>query len=224
MLWKGGFMVHKIIMSVVITLICVYAQEQILQDVVYLKNGSVLKGQIIEQIPGEIIKLQTKDGNLFVFQVDEVEKIKREKVEVKEEYKIIKKPEQAFFLSLFPGGGQHYNGHHLKGLLCEVVSAGSWIVFFTIVRTRKTYSYWVDSTLYYGSYMENTPWRWIGLGGAIAASVYSLVDAPISAHRINKESHQKYGHLIEIQRDTYAIGIDILPIKNGIDARFTYHF
>jgi len=37
-------------------------------DVVYLKNGSVITGSIIEQIPNETIKIQTRDGSVFVYQ------------------------------------------------------------------------------------------------------------------------------------------------------------
>ncbi len=47
-------------------------------DVVYLKNGSIIKGIIMEQIPNESIKIQTKDGSLFVFKMEEVEKITKE--------------------------------------------------------------------------------------------------------------------------------------------------
>jgi len=38
-----------------------HAQEQY-KDVVYLKNGSVVKGQIIENIFNDKIKIQTSDG------------------------------------------------------------------------------------------------------------------------------------------------------------------
>jgi hypothetical protein len=44
-------------------------------DVVYLKNGSVIKGIIVEQVLGKSIKIQTRDGSLFVFKYEEVEKI-----------------------------------------------------------------------------------------------------------------------------------------------------
>jgi hypothetical protein len=47
-------------------------------DVVYLKNGSIIKGIIVEQYPNVQIKIQTKDGNLFVFKMDEIEKITKE--------------------------------------------------------------------------------------------------------------------------------------------------
>jgi len=42
------------------------------QDVVHLKNGSIIRGVIIEQIPNESIKIETADGNIFVFQIDDV--------------------------------------------------------------------------------------------------------------------------------------------------------
>ncbi|CEN39008.1 hypothetical protein CCYN2B_60001 [Capnocytophaga cynodegmi] len=49
-------------------------------DVVYLKNGGVIKGEIIEQVPNISIKIQTKDGNVFVYEMDEISKISKEKV------------------------------------------------------------------------------------------------------------------------------------------------
>lgn len=51
---------------------------QSLQDVVYLKNGSVIRGIIIEQIPNQSLKIQTKDKSLFVYSFDEIESIKKE--------------------------------------------------------------------------------------------------------------------------------------------------
>jgi hypothetical protein len=49
------------------------------EDVVYLKNGSIIKGVIIEQIPNKSLKIETRDGNVFVYKIDEVEKITKEK-------------------------------------------------------------------------------------------------------------------------------------------------
>ena len=48
------------------------------QDVVYLKNGSVIKGSVIEMIPNQSIKIQTADGSLFVYQMNEVDRIERD--------------------------------------------------------------------------------------------------------------------------------------------------
>lgn len=49
-------------------------------EVVYLKNGSVIRGTIIEQIPNKSIKIQTADGSIFVYPMDEVTKITKEHV------------------------------------------------------------------------------------------------------------------------------------------------
>jgi len=48
------------------------------QDVVYLKNGSVIRGLIVEQVPNISIKIVTADKNLFVYKMDEIEKITKE--------------------------------------------------------------------------------------------------------------------------------------------------
>jgi len=48
------------------------------EDVVYLKNGSIIRGIIIEQVPNKSIKIQTADRNVFVFKIDEVERMTRE--------------------------------------------------------------------------------------------------------------------------------------------------
>lgn len=49
-----------------------------LQDVVYLKNGSVIRGVIIEQILNKSIKIETADRSVFVYQMDEIEKMTKE--------------------------------------------------------------------------------------------------------------------------------------------------
>jgi hypothetical protein len=54
-----------------------------MEDVVYLKNGSIIRGIIIEQVPNVSLKLKTSDGNLFVFRIEEVEKITKEQTAAK---------------------------------------------------------------------------------------------------------------------------------------------
>ena len=45
------------------------------EDVVYLKNGSIIHGMIIEQVFEQSVKIKTRDNNIFVFQWNEIEKI-----------------------------------------------------------------------------------------------------------------------------------------------------
>lgn len=48
------------------------------EDVVYLKNGSVIRGKIIEQIPGVYVKITTDERNVWVFKMEEIDRITRE--------------------------------------------------------------------------------------------------------------------------------------------------
>lgn len=47
-------------------------------DVVYLKNGSVIRGIIIEQVPNVSIKIETAGGSVFVYKMEEVERMTKE--------------------------------------------------------------------------------------------------------------------------------------------------
>ncbi len=49
-----------------------------LKGVVYLKNGSIIRGNIIELKPNESFKIQTSDGSIFVISFDEIEKFTQE--------------------------------------------------------------------------------------------------------------------------------------------------
>lgn len=68
----------KIFILLVMFLCTTMAFSQNYKDVVYLKNGSVIKGLIIEQVPNVSIKIQTNDGCLFVYKISEIEKITKE--------------------------------------------------------------------------------------------------------------------------------------------------
>ena len=54
-----------------------FAQEG-MEDVVYLKNGNVYRGIIIEQVPGESIKIKTIGGNVFSVMIADLQKITKE--------------------------------------------------------------------------------------------------------------------------------------------------
>ncbi len=54
------------------------APAQTLQEVVYLKNGSIVRGTVIEQVPNESLKVQMADGSIFVYPMSEVAKIAKE--------------------------------------------------------------------------------------------------------------------------------------------------
>lgn len=55
------------------------AQAETLQEVVYLKNGTTMRGTILEQIPEESLKIKATDGVVYVYQMSDVAKITKEK-------------------------------------------------------------------------------------------------------------------------------------------------
>jgi len=55
-----------------------------MEDVVYLKNGNVLRGTIMEQIPNKSIVLKINDKNTMTIKFDEIEKITKEAVAEKQ--------------------------------------------------------------------------------------------------------------------------------------------
>ena len=61
---------------------CLASYTQTMRDVVYLKNGSIIKGAVVEFNFEESIKIQTADGSLFVYPASEVSKLTKEVQEV----------------------------------------------------------------------------------------------------------------------------------------------
>lgn len=57
--------------------LAVFAQTQT-RDVLYLKNGSVIKGSITEMNPNTGIKIKTADGSIFVYKMNEILKTEKE--------------------------------------------------------------------------------------------------------------------------------------------------
>jgi hypothetical protein len=104
-------MIHLFVVLVSLSLLFGFAFSQsVSKDVVYLKNGSVIKGEIIEQIPNKSIKIQTSDGNVFVYDLSDIEKIAKEKVSAGDVQKTVEQDvpkgfhtHDGFYLSLTGG-------------------------------------------------------------------------------------------------------------------------
>ena len=173
------------------------------QDVVYLKNGSVVKGIIIEQTLNVNLKLKTSDGSLFVFEMKDVEKITKEAVGVnrndktqsniddsypiKTTAKNFRDPTVSTVLSfLIPGVGQFYNGQTGKGVGYLLWNIGSYGLMYASILSM----YKMD---YNGNYYikENSSnWAMVGLisgFSGIACWIVSMIDANNSSKAINRQ-------------------------------------
>jgi len=70
-------------LSILVTLIILFTATVFAQsstgDVLYLKNGSIIRGQITELSP-ENVKIKTSDGSVFIYPMTEIEKIVKEPI------------------------------------------------------------------------------------------------------------------------------------------------
>lgn len=172
-------MMKKVIISMLIAVCtcgCLMAQST--RDVVYLKNGGVVKGMIIEQIPNQSLKIETGDGSVFVYLMSEIEKIAKEQVTTTNNNRSgnysnstvgYRNPTTAWAYSfLIPGGGQFYNGETGKGVAMLGIYAGSVGCFILG--------------------LDVYPLSYVGLVGMLATAIWTQVDAPTSANRINRQN------------------------------------
>ena len=183
-----------------ITIVCVlvfalvsYASAQQYQDVVYLKNGSIIRGIIIEQIPGDSLKIQTTGGSIFVFKMSEVLKIAKESTKessmMQTALKNEKSPGLALLCSfLIVGAGQAYNEEYDKAIVHFIVA---------IVSLGVVINGWEDNyTDLYGIRRDpddDDAAAGFGLLIGFGNWIYSMVDAHQSAERINAKRRNNPG-------------------------------
>lgn len=69
----------QVLLVAVVTMLplVIFAQAG-MEDVIYLKDGSIYRGIIIEQVPNVSMKIQTLGGNVFAVQIADVTKIAKE--------------------------------------------------------------------------------------------------------------------------------------------------
>lgn len=73
---KAGTQLFLVVLFLSVFTGIVYSQQ--MEDVIYLRNGTIIHGIIIEQVPNVSIKIKTKDGNVFAFKMEEVDKMTKE--------------------------------------------------------------------------------------------------------------------------------------------------
>ena len=190
-----------------------FAQTK-LQDVVYLKNGSIVRGDIIEMVPDETVKVQTFDGSVFVFSYADVEKFAKEEgvIYVPQTALDKKSPWAAGILSyLIPGAGQFYNGENRKGWIDLGTQAGAFVGIMAgaamVAEGEPYYDYHYTDIIgpdgeitgteanrelvYEGNKALQTIGSVVIIAGAVTFYVnwiHSIVDAAKSAKRINAEN------------------------------------
>ena len=198
-----------------------FAQSS-LQDVVYLKNGSIIRGDIIEMVPDGAVKIMTSEGSVLLYDCAEVEKFAKEQARIRK-----KSPWVAGALSLFtPGLGQFYNGEFRKGTVDFLTNVGGWATASAGSYLIESYTYrewnYVEGEGYYSldgevfiegnkMFLHNSKFLQatgvaLFVAGAITIYVnyiHSVYDAAKSSNRINAEN----GYVMYQLSDHCAFGM-----------------
>ena len=201
LLWRG--LLVLVSASVVSALHARPAATQQMEDVGYLKDGGIVRGTIIEQRPGESLRIQARDGNVFRYAMDQIERIAKEPIPAAALGPKQKSPALAWFLSfLIAGGGQAYNGQWGKG----AAFFGSSVLGFALLSSGAADCIDDDTC------GTATAGAVIWLGSWIA----SQIDAPVSASAINRRIRGGVG--LQIQPRLFVVAPasrprDVLPVE-----------
>jgi hypothetical protein len=151
------------------------------EDVVHHKDGSITRGKIVEEIPGQSLTIEDRVGNTRVIPIEEVARIERGVKDEATESGGKKSAALSCVLSLlvFPGTGQFYNGDLVKGGIMAGVGVLGLVLMFS-----DSDSY---DDPYYGYYDEPSDWQTIGSVIYLGNWVWSSIDAPLSSNSINRK-------------------------------------
>lgn len=72
----------KLLLLAVMLIVSMSVFSRTCPETVYLKNGSIIKGVIVEYQPEKSVKILTSDNSVFVCNVDDIEKVTREPIDV----------------------------------------------------------------------------------------------------------------------------------------------
>lgn len=164
---------------VLLSTLCIDLNAQNTTDLLYLKNGSIIKGEIVEVIPDESIKIETAAGT-FVYKIDEVLKTEKTAVEKNRQKKNFNKPKGYFghaslSLPYFTTGINIINGYRF----CPQFAMGVGIGF-------ETYGYYFIGIPIYlhlrSDFLNNhvSPYLSVDVGVKLGASVYTSPQVGVS--------------------------------------------
>ena len=206
------------------------ARTQML-DVIHLTNGSVVVGEIIEIIPNQTVKLKTlvldnsyqgifflqepDEGELKIYPFEQIEKMSKIEVKFRNRTTATVRaallPSIPFLYPIFPGWGQFYNGQQDKGIGFLILSVSGIFIMFS-------------------GFDDDPPDNVTAATGAsiiIGSYIWSVIDANLSAKKINQSSNQKIEALKQKKHQSQdapiSLNLNYLP-REGMMASYNYRF
>ncbi|MDD8025796.1 MAG: hypothetical protein PHI34_04730 [Acidobacteriota bacterium] len=124
-----------------------------------------------------------------------------------------KSPWLALTLSIIPGLGQYYNGQIFKGILIDAVVTIGFVFLFA--------SYDLSDAIFDRRHTMNEAAPVF----FVVAELGSLIDAPLSAARINRQRARLNAHMLNLPvGDDQSLGLDFGPVYKGCAAKLTFTF
>ena len=208
-------------------------------DVIYLRDGKIVRGKILEKTDSFLI-VRASDGSISTFQADQIAATIQEEAGLgtggglsrgtegggssigtggNRSSIAEKNPQLAMLFSfIIPGAGQVYNGQTIKGGM-YFGGAVSGIVVWSNFNTVSS-----SGDILSGNFNVKgpSPIRYVGLLIWAGAWIGSIYDAGKSANEINKKNG--YGHLIEFGDERVVLGVDPVDQRNRLGTALTLHF
>jgi hypothetical protein len=227
-----------VVAFVLLPVFSMLAQER--TDIIHLKNGDVLRGIIIENIPNDRVKIELPGGSVLTVKYADILKFTKEKpsTDLQEHqqpqqlessgqmdfqqimaYENEKKTSSiAVGLSIFlPSSGHAYADNWARGLLFTAARVGGGVLVFAAGSHTVTYS--MNDAYGTGTMTQNefTVWFYLGIGIATVFTVWEAIDASAEVVKYNENLHDRI-----MGKKPY--GFNIVPRQNGPQLQFTYDF
>ena len=213
-------MLRLILVVLVMSFAMDAAQAQV-ESAVYLKDGSVVHGVIIEEVAGQFVKIRLSDNRVLTYNAHQIVEVVRQPKP--ESVAPRKNPKLAGYLSggCFPGIGQFYNGEYGKGAKhMAIASVGLSVgLIGALGEAVETLDDWGTKT----EDSTDAPEILMSVGGLIffGAMIWSVMDASSTAEKINDQNErQRQARLIEF----HGIEVDPIASRKALGARFAYRF
>lgn len=234
----------KTLLFALLILICLpflsaLGQERV--DVIYLKNGDIFKGAIIENVPNDYVKIELSGGLVFTVKYIDISKFTKEKPEnnlqqlqesrrpesndQSSSMKMMyydsekKSPGTAVVLSLvLTSVGHAYAGNWGRGLLFTAGRVGGVVVALTAgIKTETHQDYLGYGTYYTYETTKITDLYYVGFCTALLFTVWEAVDASVEVDRYNDNLYNKI-------MGKMPIHLGVVPSRNGPQVQMSYSF
>jgi hypothetical protein len=198
--YKGDEMLRFAVVTFTVTILVVVvlpvSAQQMLEDVIYLKNGDVIRGTLIAQVIGQSITIQTSGGSEFTYTMDQITKIAKEPVTTMPTTTLKEKtPGVAALCSLLiVGTGQLYNEEPGKAIIHWLIAGTS--IAMMVTGNNDNYGYYDPD----GD--DDVALLGLMIGGGNL--LWSIINASAAAKRFNErqlQQRQKQVSLAPIKLD-----------------------